>query len=82
MEATMKQPTKLKIKTLLKTLMLEEIEIYPEETEDYANSFYSRDLLTALGEVKKVKGASGKKRRFPPCHTSRKKKGWIRPYYG
>jgi len=32
--------------------MLEEREIYLEETEYYANGFYSRDLLTALGEVK------------------------------
>jgi len=59
--------------------MLEEREVYLEETEDYANGFYSRDLLPTLGEVKKVKGASGKERKFPSCHTSRKKKGWIRP---
>jgi hypothetical protein len=39
------QLVKALIKTLLEALMLEEREIYLEETEDYANGFYSRDLL-------------------------------------
>jgi hypothetical protein len=39
------QLVKTLIKTLLETLMLEEREIYLEKTEDYANGFYSRDLL-------------------------------------
>jgi len=39
------QLVKTLIKTLLEALMLKEREIYLEETEDYANGFYSRDLL-------------------------------------
>ena len=33
------------IKNLLENLMLEERRIYLEEQEDYANGFYTRDLL-------------------------------------
>jgi len=44
------------IKTLLEALMLEEREIYLEETEDYANVFYTRDLITTLTTLGKVEG--------------------------
>ena len=50
------QLVKTLIKTLLEALMLEEREIYLEETEYYANGFYGRDLPTALGEVKGLRG--------------------------
>ena len=42
------QLVKALIKTLLEKLLLEEREISLEETEDYANGFYSRDKLIAL----------------------------------
>jgi putative transposase len=35
--------------------MLEERRIYLEETEDYANGFYTRDLLTKYGKVQDLK---------------------------
>ena len=35
--------------------MLEERRIYLEEIEDYANGFYTRDLLTKYGKVQDLK---------------------------
>nr|WP_041430363.1 IS256 family transposase [Thermodesulfobacterium geofontis] len=43
------------IKNLLEKLMLEERRIYLEEIEDYANGFYTRDLLTKYGKVQNLK---------------------------
>ena len=43
------------IKNLLEKLMLEERRIYLEEQEDYANGFYTRDLLTKYRKVQDFK---------------------------
>jgi transposase-like protein len=47
--------------------MLEEREIYLEETEDYANGFYNRDLLTKLGEVEGLRVPRVRKGGFRPA---------------
>ncbi|MCC6026746.1 MAG: transposase [Caldimicrobium sp.] len=57
--------------------MLEEIEIYPEKTEDYANNFYSRDLLTALGEVKRLKVPRVRKGDFRPVILPERRKAGL-----
>ena len=43
------------IKNLLEKLMLEERRIYLDQQEDYANGFYTRDLLTKYGKVQDLK---------------------------
>jgi len=42
-------------KNLLEKLMLEERRIYLDQQEDYANGFYTRDLLTKYGKVQDLK---------------------------
>jgi transposase-like protein len=71
------QLVKALIKTLLEALMLEEREIYLEETEDYANGFYSRDLLTALGEVKGLRVPRVRKGSFRPVILPERKKAGL-----
>jgi putative transposase len=71
------QLVKTLIKTLLEALMLEEREIYLEETEDYANSFYSRDLLTALGEVKGLRVPWVRKGSFRPVILPERRKAGL-----
>jgi transposase-like protein len=71
------QLVKTLIKTLLEALMLEEREIYLEETEDYANGFYSRDLLTALGEVKGLRVPRVRKGSFRPVILPERRKAGL-----
>jgi transposase-like protein len=71
------QLVKALIKTLLEALMLEEREIYLEETEDYANGFYSRDLLTALGEVKGLRVPRVRKGSFRPVILPERRKAGL-----
>jgi len=55
------------LKKFLEAIMLEEREIYLEETEDYANGFYTRDLLTKLGEVEGLRVPRVRKGGFRPA---------------
>jgi transposase-like protein len=71
------QLVKTLIKTLLEVLMLEEREIYLEETEDYANGFYSRDLLTTLGEVKGLRVPRVRKGSFRPVILPERRKAGL-----
>ena len=57
--------------------MLEEREIYLEETEDYANGFYSRDLLTALGEVKGLRVPRVRKGSLRPVILPERRKAGL-----
>jgi len=64
------------IKNLLEKLMLEERRIYLEEIEDYANDFYTRDLLTKYGKVQDLKVLRVRNGSFRPAIYPKVVKKW------
>jgi transposase-like protein len=56
--------------------MLEKRRIYLEEIEDYANGFYTRDLLTKYGKVQDLKVLRVRNGSFRPAIYPKVVKKW------
>ena len=57
--------------------MLEERRIYLEEQEDYANGFYTRDLLTKYGKVQDLKVPRVRNGGFRPAILPEKRRAEL-----